>query len=125
MFIIKDTVECGYFDDKEKGGTIDVSITIHPVDKDYIPEIIKIIDYFDHCVITDDPEVVNFSERYFLIPKKVGFLEDVANCLGYLLKDDKVKWDVSDITITLGKISYKVDLDYLGFSHVIDYCVKG
>jgi hypothetical protein len=122
MYRVKDVVECGYFDNQEKGGTIDVELSFDKFDSEVINKCLKIIDYFDHCVITDDKEVAEFSERYFLIDKKINFLEDIARCLKSTLVDEQIL--ITNIKITLGKVSYESHPNQLP-NNVIEYSVKG
>lgn len=105
MIAISDIVECGYFDNDEKGGTIEVSVLVKGnYYKKIAPEILKLIDCLDHCVITDLEEIAQVSKRYFLIEEKNCFLNDAFLCMLRLITDANLIDKVDGISIRLGKV---------------------
>lgn len=109
MIVITDTVECGYFDDDEKGGTIEVSVILSGrFYKKVSKPILNIIDKLDHCILTDDEEISKVSKRYFLLEEKTNFLNDVAVCLAQMFNDEEVFENILGVTIKLGKVQLKL-----------------
>ena len=65
MYKITDVVEMGHL--KFIGGTMTISLTFN----DFVnPEpYYDVIDYLDHCLVTDDPQATLLSSRHFLLDK--------------------------------------------------------
>jgi len=116
MYTITDTVETGYF--PSDGGTIDITIELPSIPtNEYRDKILEVIDYLDHCSVTDNEKIVNFSNRFFLLDKTRNIFEDVITVLyNFLQKDYKC-------TVKIGKESFTDTLKFN--SKILKYNTEG
>lgn len=99
MFRITDEVEMGH--SVYTGGTIVISVGYNEIqNEEKIKNVLKVIDYLDHCLLTDNNGYLKYSERYFLIEKSESIFDDVIGVISNFIND------FEEITVSLGKLSY-------------------
>lgn len=112
MYKLTDIVEMGH--NPLIGGSIIVSIefdTILP--KEEKDRFLEIIDYLDHCLVTDNKEMSKFSARYFLLDKSISLFEDIHTVLfNFIKKDYKCSVSIGKETFTKKLKSYSKLLEY-------------
>lgn len=99
MYKITDVVEIGHL--KYTGGTIKISFLFDDIVDNKI--YFDIIDYLDHCLITDDDLMKGYSDRFIILFKCKNLFKDIHMILSYFLRNDN---KVKDIIITRGKECY-------------------
>ena len=118
MYTIEDVVEVGHM--PLIGGTMNIKVNFNKVPTVETKEnVYQVIDYLDHCLITDNKEAIAFSERYFLLDKSVDLFSDVFTVLYNFLSHH----DIQSITVKLGKESFTNRL--VNFSNILDYRNEG
>ena len=116
MYKITDNVEMGH--SPLIGGTIEISIELDKIpSKEKTKEILTVMDYLDHCLVTNNKEMIKFSKRHFLLDKSVSLFEDVQTILYYFLKENYV------CTVSIGKESFTEKL--APHSKILEYNHKG
>ena len=105
---IFDKVECAY--GLNQGGSLGIEITFDKiVEKEYV---LKIIDILDHCFITNDENLIKYSQRFILLKKNKNLFEDISFILKQFLKFKK-------ITINLGKETFSKKYNEIGKNKII------
>lgn len=117
MYKIIEKAETGHLG--QTGGSIKVALTFDKIiDTKYYE---KVVDGLDHSVITDDKNVIPYSERYFLLGKCGNVLEDIHDILSYFIKDDVVK----NIEVILDNKSYSAPPKKVLDNPVLEFSMKG
>jgi hypothetical protein len=100
MYKITDMVETGH--SKDIGGSLKISFMFDDIvdSKQYF----NIIDYLDHCLITDN-EMAIYSHRFILLNSCKNLFEDVHVILSYFLINDN---NVKNIIVTRNKESFSL-----------------
>lgn len=99
MYKITDRVELGHF--PLTGGSVEISIELEKIpNKEEKERILNAIDKLDHCLISTNEELVDLSQRYFLLDETKTIFEDIHTVLFSILKNNY------NCTVTLGKESY-------------------
>jgi len=99
MFKIKDKVEMGH--NIYIGGTVSISIGYTEIQDEMKTRfVLEVIDYLDHCLVTDNDEYLKYSERYFLIKASKSIFEDIVGIISNFIND------FEEIEVSLGKLSY-------------------
>jgi len=116
MYKLTDVVEMGH--NPLIGGSIVISLEFD----DILPEnekfsILEVIDYLDHCLVTDNKEMTNFSSRFFLLDKSVSLFHDIHTILYNFIQENY------KCTVTLGKESFTKELE--SYSKLLEYNHKG
>lgn len=115
MFKIKDEVEMGH--SIHIGGTLTVSVGYKEIQNaEKVKNVLKILDYLDHCLVTDNDGYIEYSERYFLIKKSKSIFEDVIGIISNFIDD------CEEITVSIGKLSYTSKPKSI---ELISYSTKG
>ena len=111
-YTLTDEVEMGHF--PYIGGTTTISMEFSEIQsKEKQKEYLDIMDRLDHCLVTDNKDLVEFSARYFLLDNSVGLLQDVhtvlAECIG---EDTASAASAASIvcTVKIAKESYRAPL---------------
>jgi hypothetical protein len=82
MYQLSDVVEVGHL--KDIAGTVEISFIFSHIPSEEIKnECRKIMDYLDHCLITDNKEAADLSHRYFLLSKCTNLFEDIHYIMSY------------------------------------------
>lgn len=99
MFTITDEVEMGH--SKFTGGTVVISLSFDEIKTDIdIKNILSIIDYLDHCLVTDNEDYLKYTTRYFYIENSENIFIDIVGIISNFITDFK------EIKIQIGKLSY-------------------
>ncbi len=114
MYIIKDIVETAH--SKFTGGSIEIEFVFKEI-IDNPQKYLNIIDYLDHCIVTDNKKYLQFTTRYFLINSTKNFFEDLVGVLSEFIDDE-----VCSISIIRNKEKFTTDCFK---SNVVDYCIEG
>jgi len=116
MYKITDVVEMGH--GSLIGGSVSISLEFDDIlDHDDKIHVLEIIDYFDHCLVTDNEALSKMSSRYFLLDKSVSIFEDIHTILFEFIKKDIM------CTVTLGKESFSKKLK--SYSNILKYNHEG
>ena len=95
MYKLTDIVEMGHT--HYTGGSIEIGIEFDSIlQEKKKKEILNIIDYLDHCLVTDNKEYIQYSARYFLLKKCNNIFTDIRDIISYFI-------DYKSIKIKLGK----------------------
>lgn len=114
MYKIKDTVEAGH--SNLECGSIIITLGYNEILTEDDKKIaLEVIDYLDHCLITDNTEMAKLSDRYFLLDKCNGILKDTAGIISNFLNFDS-------ITVEVGKESYTTTRTP---NNIVEYSVEG
>jgi len=116
MYKISDVVEMGH--NPLIGGSIEISIEFNRIlGKEEADKYLTIIDYLDHCLVTDNEQITEFSYRFFLLDNSLSIFEDVHSVLYYFLQQPL------NCTVKIGKESYTDILK--PHSKILKYNYKG
>ncbi len=117
MYKITEKVETGHLG--QTGGSLKITLSFDDVidTKEYE----EIVDGLDHSVITDDENVIPFSERFFLLEKCNNLFHDVHDVLSYFLFDGNVK----NIEVRLDNKTYSAPPKVVLSNPVLKFSTKG
>lgn len=116
MYKLTDVVEVGH--DVFIGGSVTISLEFDNIlSQTEKEQFLKIIDYLDHSTITSNADMLEYTERFFLLDKSTSLFEDIQTLLFHFIKEDLV------CTVTLGKESFTNNLSQT--SNVIKFNHKG
>jgi len=124
MYQIKDIVELGHI--KDTGGSVNIILHFNEIVVDPEPYL-NIIDSLDHTVITDNPNIIQMSDRHFLLDESKSFFEDVVTVVSNLISEyehcnENVPRCVK-CTVQLNKLQFSSKLKE--FSKLLTMCNKG
>jgi len=115
MYKLSDRVETGHF--KNVGGTLYIDLEFDKfVDKE---KYLTILDYLDHCIISDSLQISEFAERYFILDKSFNLFEDVISIISNFLPGDELVL----ISVRKGKETYSSYPNTK--SKILKYKIKG
>lgn len=117
---LTEITETGYFSKNSflVGGSIKIILEIDKIlSENEKNEILKIIDYLDHTLITDNKEIIKFSSRFFLLDKVTTIFQDIHTILYYFLKEPYL------CTVSLGKESFTKRLK--SYSNLLKFNKEG
>jgi len=97
-YTIEDRVEMGHYE--HVGGTTYIGITTTNI-HDGRADLLKIIDYLDHCTVGVNPQIPDFSQRYFLLDKSTNVLADTLTVVSWLLYENPIFDELQNPIITV------------------------
>lgn len=116
MYKITDVVEMGH--SPLIGGSITISLEFNDIlTKNNRDLYLKIIDALDHCLVTDNKDMIKHSARFFLLDESKSLFEDIHTILYYFVKRE------CRCTVTIGKESFTEKLR--SYSGLLKYNYKG
>ena len=110
MFKVTDVVEVGYFSNDCKGGSVDISIYCNQkyYSEELKQQILQIIDKFDHCLITDNDEIIGHCKRYFKVKLSNTIFDTIMEILTELISYNNIP--AQKVEITLNETTFIYDI---------------
>lgn len=116
LYVIEDTVETGHAE--RIGGSISIKIYYEKIlSEEERDNVLKIIDYLDHTLITYNKNYINISKRFFLVKDSGNLLMDVIGILNHFITD-ALGFEVSLRKETLY-------IERFNNFEIEDYCLEG